>query len=349
MNPTSSLAADARSLDALRSQAGHDPRKAIQAAASQFEALFMRQLLKSMRDAMPKSGMWDSANQGLYQDMFDQQLAQTMSGRPGGLADVIARQLSRHMNRSDSRPDTAASAPSGTVPAAAPDMDVSPGARAVQAARFAAARAAAARSGIDGGDPVPGTSASANEQGGAAARRLGPAASDRIEPSRMPEVDRLAPAQAGFVQRMWPHALLAEKTTGVPAAYIVGQAALESGWGSREIRNPDGSPSHNLFGIKAGANWSGDAVQAKTTEYVEGRARKQVEQFRAYGSYSEAFSDWAKLLANSPRYGEVLRSADSAGQFADGMQRAGYATDPQYGAKLERTINRALALKRLVL
>jgi flagellar protein FlgJ len=165
----------------------------------------------------------------------------------------------------------------------------------------------------------------------------------------MPELDGLAPAQAGFVQRMWPHALLAEKTTGVPAAYIVGQAALESGWGRHEIRNPDGSPSHNLFGIKAGANWSGDAVQAKTTEYVDGRARKQVEKFRAYGSYSEAFSDWARLLANSPRYGEVLRSADSAGEFAEGMQRAGYATDPQYGAKLERTINRALALKRLVL
>jgi flagellar protein FlgJ len=165
----------------------------------------------------------------------------------------------------------------------------------------------------------------------------------------MPALDGLAPAQAGFVQRMWPHALLAEKTTGVPAAYIVGQAALESGWGRHEIRKSDGSPSHNLFGIKAGASWSGDAVQAKTTEYVEGRARKQVEKFRAYGSYSEAFSDWARLLANSPRYGEVLRSADSAGEFAEGMQRAGYATDPQYGAKLERTINRALALKRLVL
>ena len=349
MNPTSSLAADARSLDALRTQAGHDPRKAIQAAASQFEALFMRQLLKSMRDAMPKSGMWDSANQGLYQDMFDQQIAQTMSGRPGGLADVIARQLSRHMGRADPRPDAAAPTPGGAPAAMVPGLDVSAGERAVQAARFAAARAAAARSGIGGDDPVPGTAAAAPAQGSAGARRLGPAAGDRVAASRMPELDGLAPAQAGFVQRMWPHALLAEKTTGVPAAYIVGQAALESGWGRHEIRKSDGSPSHNLFGIKAGASWSGDAVQAKTTEYVDGRARKQVEKFRAYGSYSEAFSDWARLLANSPRYGEVLRSADSAGEFAEGMQRAGYATDPQYGAKLERTINRALALKRLVL
>ena len=56
---------------------------------------------------------------------------------------------------------------------------------------------------------------------------------------------------------MWPAAQAAERATGVPAAFIVGQAALESGWGRKELVHPDGSTAHNLFGIKAGASWKG--------------------------------------------------------------------------------------------
>jgi flagellar protein FlgJ len=133
----------------------------------------------------------------------------------------------------------------------------------------------------------------------------------------------------------------------VPAAYVVGQAALESGWGRQEIRHPDGRSAHNLFGIKAGSGWKGATVDVATTEYVDGKPQRSVERFRAYGSYEEAFRDWAALMAGNARYAPVLRAGQSVSGYASGMQRAGYATDPRYGEKLERTINRTLMLGRL--
>ncbi|MFT4099893.1 MAG: rod-binding protein [Burkholderiaceae bacterium] len=94
---TSGLAADARSLDRLKLQASRDPQAAMRKVSAQFEAMFMQSLLKSMREASPKSGLMDGASTPMYTEMMDQQLAQKMAGRPGGLADVIARQLSRNM------------------------------------------------------------------------------------------------------------------------------------------------------------------------------------------------------------------------------------------------------------
>jgi flagellar protein FlgJ len=152
--------------------------------------------------------------------------------------------------------------------------------------------------------------------------------------------------QAHFVDRMWPAALAAQQRTGVPAAFIVGQSALESGWGRQEPRFADGRSSHNLFGIKAGPGWRGEVVEASTTEFVDGRAVKSVERFRAYGSYEESFADWARMMASSPRYAGVLRGAGSVESFAQGLQRAGYATDPDYASKLTRTITTALSLRR---
>ena len=151
----------------------------------------------------------------------------------------------------------------------------------------------------------------------------------------------LGPVQAAFVQKMWPHALKAQQQTGLPAAWVVGQAALESGWGQRDIRDAQGNPSHNLFGIKAGKGWTGRTVAAMTTEYVDGVARKSVELFRRYESYAEAFADWATLMAANPRYRQVVQ-AGSAREFAEGLEKGGYATDPAYGMKLKQTIGSLL-------
>lgn len=152
-------------------------------------------------------------------------------------------------------------------------------------------------------------------------------------------------AQA-FVNERLADAQAAERMTGVPARFILGQAALESGWGRREIRGADGANSFNLFGIKAGAGWKGATVDAMTTEYTNGVAAKQVEKFRAYGSYREAFQDYARLIATNPRYADVIRQGGDAAGFAASLQRAGYATDPAYAEKLTRVINHTLALSR---
>ena len=181
---------------------------------------------------------------------------------------------------------------------------------------------------------------SPENQAAAAAPPVAPASSAAAAPVKG------ASAQTDFMRKMLPHAQAAERATGVPASFILGQAALESGWGRGEIRHPDGSPSFNLFGIKAGSSWTGDTAQVRTTEYVDGQPVKQAARFRSYGSYAEAFSDYARLLADSPRYSGVVRGATTAESFAGGMQRAGYATDPQYATKLARTINHALSLQR---
>ncbi len=153
-------------------------------------------------------------------------------------------------------------------------------------------------------------------------------------------------APESFVQKMIPEARAAERDTGVPAEFILGQAALESGWGQREIRRQDGSSAFNLFGIKAGSNWKGATVDAPTTEHMDGVARKVVEKFRAYASYAETFRDYAKLIASNPRYADAVKRADSAAGFAKGLQQGGYATDPQYAEKLTRAINHTIAITR---
>jgi len=141
-----------------------------------------------------------------------------------------------------------------------------------------------------------------------------------------------------FVERIWPLAAAAGKEIGVAPHLLLGQAALESGWGRRELRQADGSSSHNLFNIKASNSWKGKVVQAETTEYVNGIAQKHVENFRAYNSDAEAFGDYARLLKTSPRYAGAIAGGDDVESFARGLQSGGYATDPMYSDKLVRLV-----------
>jgi peptidoglycan hydrolase FlgJ len=152
-----------------------------------------------------------------------------------------------------------------------------------------------------------------------------------------------SPHVKAFQDKLAVHAEEASRATGIPAKFMLGQAALESGWGRREIRNPDGSSSNNLFGIKAGPGWKGKVTTAVTTEYVNGVPQTRVERFRAYDSYADSFKDYARMISNNPRYEKVMASANDAAAFARGLQKAGYATDPFYAAKLTRIINHSLA------
>jgi flagellar protein FlgJ len=155
------------------------------------------------------------------------------------------------------------------------------------------------------------------------------------------------PASASeFVATHTAAAAKAERTTGIPATFMVAQAAHETGWGRKAIRMADGSNSFNLFGIKAGADWKGPVARITTTEYIDGQPRKVQQTFRAYSSYDESFADYARLMKTSPRYRDVVARADDAKQFAQGLQRAGYATDPAYADKLGRVINTTLRLQK---
>lgn len=333
MRVPGSLASDVRSLDALRTGAAKDPSGAVRQAATQFEALFMQMVLKSMRDAVPRSGMLEGPGADVYQGMLDTQFAQAMAGRPGGLGELIARQLMRNL-RTDAAQGAPQQGPGGPGP-------VPPSVSASGLARALLAQDAVAG---DGDDPEGSPFPHAARLAAAAAARARSGVAPRAAPEG-PEA-RIGGPQSEFVDRMWPAAMAAERRTGVPAGFIVGQSALESGWGRQEPRHADGRASHNLFGIKAGVGWRGAVVEAATTEYVDGRPIRTVERFRAYDSYEDAFADWARLMASSPRYAQVLRTGGSIESFAQGLQRAGYATDPQYASKLARTITTALSLRR---
>jgi peptidoglycan hydrolase FlgJ len=298
-NATSQLAIDVNSLTQLNTLAKQNPNQALQGAAQQFEAMFIGMLMKSMRDATPQDGIFDSEQTKLYQSMLDQQMSQTMAKRGIGLSAALVKQLS---------------------PATVQD----------------AARAANVGIGSNPASTVSGAPAGSTTPATATPATAGEAANP-VSTTAQPGAG--SGSLRDFADRMWPHAADASRATGIPAHFMVGQAALETGWGKREIRGADGSPSYNLFNIKAGRNWNGPTVSAVTTEYVNGAAVKTTEKFRAYSSYAESFRDYANLLQSNPRYAGVLQNSGDAAGFAKGLQQAGYATDPQYADKLARIIN----------
>jgi flagellar protein FlgJ len=305
------LSFDVQGVDALRRTVRSSPQEGMKQASKQFEVMFMQMVLKSMREATPSDGMLGSQQEKTYTSMLDQQLAQNLSGRGLGLAEAMFAQLTRTMN------SQAAQSPGALLPSPFPGAkgDGLPGSPALK---------------IVPPPPAP----SAEESSISPAKDL----SFYEAATAQATLSRSALPQARveqFVARMLPAAQRASEASGVPAQLIMAQAALESGWGKREIRTPDGSTSYNVFGIKADKSWKGPVVDASTTEYVNGVAQKTQASFRAYGSYEEAFSDYAKFLVGNPRYANVLATRDPA-EAAHGLQRAGYATDPQYGGKLVR-------------
>lgn len=306
---------DMNNLTALKGAVKKDDPQALKSAAQQFEALFLQMVLKSMRDATPRESMFDSEQTRMFESLLDQQMAQVMSTKNGtGLAALIEKQLARTNAEPVEFPDgLSLNPPPRSLPLGdgkgLPLRDIEGSPRFIPLERMPVVPAA----------PVT--------EGAAAA--IPAVASPAAE---------MPPTAREFVARIWPHAVEASRATGVPAQFMVAQAALETGWGRAEPRLADGSPSHNLFGIKAGRNWSGAVAEAQTTEYVDGAAQRQTERFRAYGSYAESFRDYANLLTSSPRYAGIVGTQNPVA-FAQGLQRAGYATDPQYAAKLSRIIS----------
>ena len=242
---------DFKQFAALRRGAQANDPATLREVAKQFESLFTKMMLKSMRDASMGDPMFGSDQGDMYQDMADDQLAVQMSeGRGLGLADMLIRQLSN-------------GAVSGT-------SAVKPTAEATPAER---------------------------EQ---------------------------------FISELLPHANEAARELGVDPRALIAQAALETGWG----RSQPGGDSHNLFGIKAGANWNGASVRANTQEFGAGVASRIDASFRAYGSPRESVEDYVRLIRDNPRYASAMNTGSDVQAFASALQRGGYATDPDYARKL---------------
>ncbi len=242
---------DFKQFAALRRGAQANDPATLREVAKQFESLFTKMMLKSMRDASMGDPMFGSDQGDMYQDMADDQLAVQMSeGRGLGLADMLIRQLSN-----------------GAV------------------------------SGTSAVKPTPESTPAEREQ---------------------------------FISGLLPHANEAARELGVDPRALIAQAALETGWG----RSQPGGDSHNLFGIKAGANWNGASVQANTQEFDSGVASHVDASFRAYGSPRESVEDYVRLIRDNPRYASAMNTGSDVQAFANALQRGGYATDPDYARKL---------------
>lgn len=293
----------------LKAKMKQDPQGGLKQAAQQFEGMLLQMMLKSMRDAAPQDGLMDSDQTRFYTSILDQQLAQNLSANDKlGFAKLIEQQLGRNMA------------------SGAPADPSSP----LEALQQSLLQRQAASSGA--------------QLVGSGAERIRSAAP--ADPATLP-VSGVPASTNEFVNRLWPQAVTAANSLGVPAQFLVAHAALETGWGKSEMRTAEGTPTYNLFGVKAGKSWAGASTEVQTTEYVNGVAQSAREKFRVYGSYAEAFSDYANLLRNSPRFSSVVGQQDGT-QFARSLQQGGYATDPMYADKLSRIIGGTTLRQALV-
>lgn len=368
--------------------------------AQEFESLFLGEMLKSMRSATEALGQDNPLNTPAakqYQEMYDQQLAVSMSREGGGigLADVLIKQMSKNKpmapgeaaaasaaKQEEARAKAAAVATpiaAGTVAANGPLSRLN-GERPLWASRSVHAPntelthrndmeminqrrlalppkladrllAGLVPSATPAATQLPQRATTAAVTGSGPLYNgdwLDRAEADKASGGQMQIYGRamaqipLAPAKRAFssadqfVNTMLPMAQEAAARIGVDPRYLVAQAALETGWGKSVMRAQDGSSSHNLFGIKASSNWKGDSARAITSEFRNGQMVKETAEFRSYASYKDSFHDLVTLLQSNNRYQEVLKSADNPEQFVRELQKAGYATDPNYATKISQ-------------
>lgn len=284
----------------LKTQARKNSPEALKEVAKQFEAIFLNNVLKGMREAKLADGIMDNDQSKFYNDMYDQQLAVHLSGKPGvGLADLIVKQLGHdqpdnkkmgledYLNRSSGSNKTVSQSP--------PSTD-----KAIFKAYI----------------------------------------QDKSQLKEITEIplknNHALPIQSAedFVQILYPYAEQAAKELGVEPKVLLAQAALETGWGRSLIKNSDGSSSFNLFNIKANKAWHGKQIQVATLEFEQGLPKKATSGFRSYASFQESFQDYVDFIKSNPRYGDALKQVGNGGRYLHELQRAGYATDPSYANKV---------------
>lgn len=147
-------------------------------------------------------------------------------------------------------------------------------------------------------------------------------------------------SQEEFVETLMPYAESAAQELGVSPQVLIAQAALETGWGNATQTLPSGQSSYNLFNIKADQRWQGPKLNVKTLEYADGVASQQQAAFRVYQNYAQSFHDYVDFIKGNPRYETALKSAQSPQAYTQGLQQAGYATDPRYADKVMDILQR---------
>jgi len=305
-------------LNAIRQQSkegdGESKKAALQEAAQQFEAIFMSMLLKSMRKSqavLESDSPFNSESTKFYRDMHDQQMAVELSSNGTlGLSELIVRQLGGDDNFT---PRTALRN----------DGNLDQVKAAAKYAKLLSEQQALSTKVLEIPYAIPEKSASekATEQ--------------------KQSVNFLAPSfeqPKDFVSALTEPAKVVQEKIGIPFQVIIAQAALETGWGQKIIKDQNGNSSNNLFNIKADNRWAGDKIQKDTLEFEQGAMVKKSAPFRAYQSLNDSFNDYVNFLSNNDRYQDALQNTGDVEHFLHSLQKAGYATDPQYANKIMATL-----------
>jgi len=316
---------DLNSLNDLRHDAtssnGTD-REALKKAAQHFEGIFMNMLMQSMRkanEAFESDSPMNSSSTKFYEGMFDQQLTSDLSQSGSlGLADLIVQQLSPDYQtykpasvlRNDGNFNKAVTngveqgnnfVLQNTQPHKLPEKETTP--------QWITDRFKQQQAEFLAGKPL-----------------------------EKPSIENLEPVKfetpSDFISSMWQFAKRAAEKINLDPAVMVAQAALETGWGKHIISQPTGSSSNNLFNIKADKSWQGESVNKSTIEFEDGVAVKKNAAFRAYESIEDSFNDFTKFLSSGARYQDTLTKSSDPEQFLHSLQKAGYATDPNYAEKI---------------
>ena len=344
---------DLGGLDSLRVQAQKDEKGALKEAAKQFEGIFIQMLMKSMRDAnaaFKSDNPMNSETTAFFEQMRDQQMSVDLSNKGMlGLAEMMVQQLDP-----ENSPITPASVLRGNSDYKVnPSMFVAPATELDKDTLDAIApkdQIAASHSVIDHAQSMQPMTAKLSrvlsgeqldsvlrgEQLNSQALQMG---------KSLPQVDTPMAKSKGiavsqftspehFISVLYPHAEKAAKSLGTSAEVLIAQSALETGWGQKVVRRNDGTMSNNLFNIKADKRWQGDKTSVNTLEFEKGIAVQQKADFRMYDNLEQSFNDFVSFISQGDRYQDARKVAAEPTQFIKALQKAGYATDPQYANKV---------------
>jgi len=304
------LYTDFSDLHELKYNKSIDEKTRLEAVAKQFEGIFLQMMLKSMRDANMGDDLFDSDQSKMYQDLFDKQISLELAGKSGfGLADMMVRQMDKTQADPANKEKTLSDYQRNTI----------------KAAESITGRSVPAM------DPIQVTRVKASNE------NIKTEDISETEASKETQ-EKTWDSPESFIKSMIPHARAVASKLGLNPAFIVAQAALETGWGAHIMKTANGGSSNNLFGIKAGNSWQGGTVQSNTLEFRDGIMKQEKATFRSYPSLGDAFSDYASVLTENSRYKNVVNSGNDVDQFTSNLSKAGYATDPVYAEKIKTIV-----------
>lgn len=334
---------DLNSLQSINAIGRENKDEALHKVAEQFESMFVKMMMKSMRDAnkvFQEDSLMHSPQEDFYQQMYDDQLSVSLTGKQGiGLADVIYRQLNQEYG------------------------DPTVNREEVQWQPLDDRRKNYSHT-IDF-NQIEKTNTQLQPIKGAAGYKIDTSFVNKVKPELEPEIQEVSIKEANiknantdtankiqtfespedFIQKLYPGAEKIAKEMGVSPKAIISQAALETGWGKFIIHgegsNGKKENSFNFFGIKADSRWEGDKVRVTTHEYRDGQRVTEKADFRSYPTIEAGLQDYSKFLQNE-RYEKAMAAGTNVEQYAKELQQAGYATDPQYAEKISRIANSEL-------